>query len=143
MNPEAVASKGIIEFGQIQIHQKPNTKTSMRFVFTGLELFGNKIDDFLEPKPLHIQARNCSEGESYGEALTCLPCLPGFVLYKNQEEPGFCEPCLETEKCYGSNSTAPAPGYWRSFKTSQNYIECLNPDACLGGDEYSPLGECE
>ena len=114
----------------------------MRFVFTGLELFDNIMDDFLEPKPINIHARNCSEGESYGEALTCLPCEVGSRLYSPQNEAGSCEPCLEIETCFGSNKTAPAPGYWRSYPTSENYIECLNPDACLGGNENAPLGTC-
>ena len=89
-----------------------------------------------------MSARGCEEGESYGEALTCLPCEAGFRLYNEQEKPGSCEPCLETESCYGSNSTAPVEKYWRSSPTSINYIECYNPDACLAGDEDAPLGKC-
>ena len=114
----------------------------MSFVFSNLELFHNKITEFLAPLPFEIHSRTCGEGESYGEALTCLPCEAGFYLYNVQDEPGTCEPCLETETCYGSNSTAPLPTYWRSDPTSINYIKCFNPDSCLGGDETAPLGRC-
>ena len=89
-----------------------------------------------------MSARGCEKGESYGTALWCLPCEAGFRLYNEQDEPGLCEPCLEIESCYGSNSTAPIDSYWRSTPTSINYIECYNPDACLAGDEEAPLGKC-
>ena len=41
------------------------------------------------------------------------------------------------------NITTPRPKYWRANSTSENYIECFNPKACLGGDELSPIGICE
>ena len=100
------------------------------------------MEDFDEPKPLKVHARTCDQGERYSAALTCQPCEVGTRLYDVQDEPGECAECLEMENCYGSNSTAPKAQYWRSSPTSTNYIECYNPDACLGGDEESPLGEC-
>lgn len=90
-----------------------------------------------------MTARSCEEGESYGTALTCLPCEPGFRLYEKQLEPKSCDICLEIENCYGSNFTSPKPTYWRSSPTSENYIKCFNPEACLGGDENHPLGTCK
>ena len=80
-------------------------------------------------------ARTCEQGENYGEALTCLPCEVGSRLYDVQTVPGTCEECLKEETCFGANSTAPMPGYWRSSPSSTNYIKCFNEDACLGGDE--------
>ena len=107
-----------------------------------MDLYNNKIESFQKPVKITVSARGCEEGESYGEALTCLPCEAGFRLYTEQDKPGTCEPCLEIESCYGSNSTAPVETFWRSSPTSINYIECYNPKACLAGDEAAPLGKC-
>ena len=142
VNPESIAQNGTVKFNQLNIRQKPDSDAQIRFIFSGLQAFGNSIPDFDEPMPLKVHARSCNEGENYGLALTCLPCEVGYKLYDEQYEPGECNECLEMENCYGSNSTSPKAQYWRSSPTSINYIPCPNPDACLGGDDNSPLGKC-
>ena len=141
-NGESIAKKGKCIFDQLNIRQVPDSSAKMGFKFTKLQLFGNKVEELETEIPFNIFARQCDEGESYGSALTCLPCNAGSKLYKPQDEPGSCEPCLETETCYGSNSTAPLPEYWRSSAVSENYIKCFNPDACLGGNDTTPMGTC-
>ena len=96
----------------------------------------------MKPPPFAVEARNCTEGESYGEFLTCLPCEKGFKLYKSQDKPGVCEPCQVEETCYGANTTAPVAEYWRTSPTSTNYLKCFNPSACLGGNSTEPIGFC-
>ena len=109
-------------------------------------MYGNEDSDFLsnfENTYITIRARNCVEGESYDTELTCTPCKAGFRRYTALQAPGDCEPCLEHEICHGSTITYPMPKYWRSSDTTTDFIECFNPDACLGGDELSPHGICE
>ena len=130
-------------FEALQIRQTPNTDTKFNLLFTTLKLFSNPVERFDDPVAHVIHARTCQQGETYGEALTCLPCEPGFRLYEAQLEPGTCDECLETENCFGSNQTSPKPTYWRSYATSTNYLKCFNPDACLGGGQESPLGDCK
>lgn len=45
-------------------------------------LFDNEIKNFQDPVPLKVSSRACEPGESYGEALTCLPCEIGYRLYE-------------------------------------------------------------
>ena len=74
--------------------------------------------------------------------LTCLPCEPGFKSYQKLDSPNDCQECLEQEQCFGTNMTAPKSEYWRSSPTSDNYMKCFNPGACLKGSRDFPLGEC-
>ena len=134
LNADSVAENGIIKFEQLNIRQMPDTSSEISLIFSSLETFGNDIEELDDPLPLEIEARPCQEGESYGFLLTCLPCEPGYKLYKVQGEPGSCEPCLISEECFGSNTTAPKAHYWRSSPISRNYIKCLNKDACVGGN---------
>jgi len=142
LNADSVAQNGTITFAQLNIRQVPDTESSISIIFASLDLFGNEIEDLIDPPAFKIQARPCEEGESYGSTLTCLPCETSYKLYKVQDEPGVCEPCLANEECFGSNTTAPRAKYWRTSPISENYIKCLNPSACLGGDRENPLGNC-
>jgi len=142
LNADSVSVNGTITFSQLNIRQEPNTTSDMRVIFSSLELFGNDIETLQSPAPFKVIARPCNKGESYGLALTCLPCEPGYKLYEVQTRPGECQPCLVTEQCYGANRTSPRPEYWRSSPESQNYLRCFNPEACLGGTIEDPLGRC-
>lgn len=59
LNPEQVASKGIIRFETLNIRQTPSTEASMQFKFTGLMLFGNTVEDFESPVAVKIRSRAC------------------------------------------------------------------------------------
>eukprot|EP00357_Protocruzia_adherens_P033050 CAMPEP_0115027882 /NCGR_PEP_ID=MMETSP0216-20121206/35873_1 /TAXON_ID=223996 /ORGANISM="Protocruzia adherens, Strain Boccale" /LENGTH=591 /DNA_ID=CAMNT_0002403767 /DNA_START=491 /DNA_END=2266 /DNA_ORIENTATION=- len=49
--------------------------------------------------------------------------------------------------CQGGDSVAPKSGYWRKSSSSEFFVECPNPDACLGGvvnsKKFSHTGHCE
>ena len=53
----------------------------MEFLFSNMKYYNNRISSFQAPVSITVAARGCEEGESYGEALTCLPCEAGFRLY--------------------------------------------------------------
>ena len=101
-----------------------------------MDSFGELDTGFEAPLPFTIRARKCEMGEYYSETLACTNCGEGFYLYTEQDEPGECMPCdMEKERCFGLNMTAPIDSFWRSNSTTNNYLECLNPDACLAGNE--------
>ena len=89
-----------------------------------------------------LDVRACIEGESYGKSLSCLPCSPGNYLYDAQVFPGECEVCDVNANCHGKNITSPNYGYWRANATSTNFILCFNEEACLEGDETTPMANC-
>eukprot|EP00347_Sterkiella_histriomuscorum_P013257 403365409 len=68
------------------------------------------------------------------ELLICLPCQsPGSYLLEVQQSPGMCKQCDSSRQlCYGGATTGPNKGFWRSSNVSENFIECYNPNACLG-----------
>ena len=143
LNSDSVAINGTILFAQLNIRQTPETESEIQITFSTLELFGNEIEELTSPPPIEIKARACLEGEAYGATLTCTQCERGTKLYKAQDEPGSCLPCLDNEECFGTNMTAPKASFWRSSPTSENYLECFNRDACLEATKEFPLGKCE
>ena len=56
----------MIKFDTLNIRYTPNTDADIKFIFTGLELFDNEMENFLAPASIKIKARGCEEGENYG-----------------------------------------------------------------------------
>ena len=81
LNPESVCNDGVITWESLNIRQVPGTDLQMTFSFFNLFHFLNDEPVFEKPIPFTVTARECLKGESYGEALTCLPCEAGFRLY--------------------------------------------------------------
>lgn len=55
-----------------------------------------------------------------------------------------CEDCPDGAICYGGDEVYPEKDYWRSSRTSSNFIECPVEDAWLGGNSNtSYTGECD
>jgi len=50
--------------------------------------------------------------------------------------------CDINANCFGGNTIAPKPGYYRSSVTSPDILSCYNPISCLGGDEANQQGTC-
>lgn len=115
----------------------------MKLVVEGIETYKNVINFIAATPNITLDVRACIEGEHYAKSLSCLPCKVKQFFYNAQIEPGSCNECNDNAVCYGMNITTPRPKYWRANSTSENYIECFNPKACLGGDELSPIGICE
>eukprot|EP00347_Sterkiella_histriomuscorum_P003561 403363820 len=93
-----------------------------------------------------IRLRLCEIGEQFTDSGKCIPCpSPGSYLLEVQSSPGMCKQCDSARQlCYGGAQTGPNKGYWRSSNISENFIECYNPNACLGKhyQEAAPVGEC-
>ena len=46
--------------------------------------------------------------------------------------PGDCKKCpTDVAICLGGSNIGPKPGYWRKSNLTANFIECVNPEACL------------
>ena len=82
LNPESVCKDGVVTWESLNIRQVPETDLQMTFTFSQLFHFFNDVPEFQKPTAFEVTARACEEGESYGEALTCLPCEAGFRLYE-------------------------------------------------------------
>ena len=90
-----------------------------------------------------VYARNCHSGESYSEALACVPCVEPFYSYEILNSNNACKSCPDEAYCYGKNYTAPRKGYWRSSPRSDMFMKCKNEEACLAGNRDNPLGICQ
>lgn len=80
-----------------------------------------------------ISLRECEVGEKFADKGSCDSCPEGnyFSLTK-MTQPGNCLACPTTvATCFGGSFIGPNPGYWRKSNYTSNFIECLNPDACL------------
>ncbi|TNV74538.1 hypothetical protein FGO68_gene13859 [Halteria grandinella] len=75
----------------------------------------------------------------------CRQCAPGTYLLKAPTSITSCISCqTENSVCQGGSELYPLSGYWRSSADSDNIMECLNPDACLGGQfpQLNLTGQC-
>eukprot|EP01114_Cavostelium_apophysatum_P014275 TRINITY_DN3657_c0_g1_i6.p1 TRINITY_DN3657_c0_g1~~TRINITY_DN3657_c0_g1_i6.p1 ORF type:complete len:1502 (-),score=352.50 TRINITY_DN3657_c0_g1_i6:67-4572(-) len=63
-------------------------------------------------------------------------CLKGYYLSKSG-----CLACPEGGSCPGGSlRPVPAPGYWSSKEDPMNFLRCLNPNACSGGEAGTCAG---
>lgn len=73
---------------------------------------------------------------------TCHKCEPGFYLIDPPTSAQSCKQCDYNAICYGENILAPRPGYYRSSPTSDQILECYNPESCIGGNQTNVQGLC-
>jgi hypothetical protein len=95
---------------------------------------------------VELGLRSCEVGEYFTNGGKCLSCNGiGFTL-KAQTSPGQCEACpTEYAICYHGIYVGPKKGYWRKDNQTENFLQCLNEDACLPispNNNYSAVGEC-
>ena len=73
-------------------------------------------------------------------------CCPNTMYTLSpMTEPGYCLPCQnDVSYCYGGPNIGPKAGYWRKSNTTDEFIKCLNLEACLGmqTNKSNPQGEC-
>eukprot|EP00347_Sterkiella_histriomuscorum_P012735 403367418 len=62
---------------------------------------------------------------------TCFICGVGY--YSLQPTSNECSECPAHSDCQGEDKISVNKGYWRSSYYSTNIIECLNENACIGG----------
>eukprot|EP00347_Sterkiella_histriomuscorum_P016874 403351514 len=62
---------------------------------------------------------------------SCYICGLGF--YSLQQTSNQCYECPSHSDCLGEDKISVNKGYWRSSYLSTNIIECLNKEACVGG----------
>mmetsp|Transcript_19933 Transcript_19933/g.3252 ORF Transcript_19933/g.3252 Transcript_19933/m.3252 type:complete len:97 (+) Transcript_19933:269-559(+) len=85
--------------------------------------------------------RKCDHGEvlQYNE---CLICISG--TYSLELDSILCLVCPSEAECLGGSRIFPRSSYWRSGKYSDNFIQCLRPESCIGHNNYTNYkGECE
>jgi hypothetical protein len=95
---------------------------------------------------IELGLRSCQTGEYFTTAGKCTSCAGiGFTL-EPQDEPGQCEACpTEYAICFHGIYVGPKKGYWRRSADTENFLQCLNEDACLPispSNDYSATGEC-
>ncbi len=93
---------------------------------------------------ISVEVRECIVGETLLSTGECQECPPGFYLLETAPGEGSCLVCHPNAVCLSGAKIYPAAGFWRSSNTSENFIACMNPEACLGyvDDDTSPLGDC-
>jgi hypothetical protein len=85
-------------------------------------------------------------GEKFTEFGQCLeyPANTSFSL-AIINKPGECRKYpTEMAICFGGSFIGPRPGYWRKSNNTFKFMECVNPNGCLGilAPNYDPKGEC-
>jgi hypothetical protein len=93
-----------------------------------------------------IALRTCEEGESFEANGACTQCAaPNYYSLSTMITTGNCKDCMKDRMyCKGGADIGPKPNYWRSSTSTDNFILCLYPPACLGYEapDYNNLGQC-
>ncbi|CDW77647.1 UNKNOWN [Stylonychia lemnae] len=96
---------------------------------------------------LNVELRECQIGEKFSDKGSCELCPEGSTFsLVNMTSPGSCLVCpTSIALCYGESFIGPKPGYWRMNNKTSTFIECLNPQACLGiiPPYYISTGSCD
>ena len=142
-NNQVQAKNGSFVFDELRVTTTPGSLVILHFSLFGLD--ENYIDkEFLKvPQFYPIFIRKCKSGEYFTEFETCLECDTGTYMIEPPMEPKYCIECPQEGYCYGANLITPRDGYIRLNTETDVLIECLNPDACLAGNEENPLGICD
>lgn len=61
----------------------------------------------------------------------CRACPKGTFSFRNSSQCNLCED--EKMICFGRDVVIPRPGYWRINQRSDNFLDCSEAEACLGG----------
>jgi hypothetical protein len=130
------AKKGVYTFSEIIITANPNSKVTFEINSNAIEDQNSSADQLLLP----VDFRACLPGEAL-VGISCVACIPGLYSLDPTQS---CTDCPTGAECYGGSLMVPKQGYWRSSKTSDDFMECLVPSACLGSPHIVPslTGEC-
>jgi hypothetical protein len=130
------AVNGVYEFDEIILVAKPGSQVTFQITTDAIR----SQDGSDEPFTLPVAFRECFPGESQ-IGNSCEVCTAGS--YSLDPSQG-CTDCPKGAVCYGGSLMVPKAGYWRSSKTSDEFMECLVPSACLGSPHIVPslTGEC-
>jgi hypothetical protein len=132
---KVTALNGVYEFSEVVFTAIPGSQ--VRFEITSDAIKSQESNSSLA---VPITFRECIPGEAQ-IGNSCDVCTAGsYSLDPSQA----CTDCPQGAVCYGGSLMVPKQGYWRSSKTSDEFMECLVPGACLGSPHIVPslTGEC-
>jgi hypothetical protein len=129
------AGMGVYEFNQVKAIAKPGSQVSFRITSDAIAAGDSNIS-----LALPVTFRECRAGEALVGS-SCEVCTAGFYSLEPSQS---CTECPTGAVCYGGSLMVPEQGYWRSSKTTDEFMECLVPSACLGSPHIVPslTGEC-
>eukprot|EP00347_Sterkiella_histriomuscorum_P002765 403366887 len=147
------AQNGIFTIQGLQFTASPGFKYRVAFSTEAIDKTKESNQEYLEQvgmsQPefhLDLQLRECIIGERFSDKGSCDVCANGtYYSLTKMTEPGKCTECpTSVAICYGGSFIGPNPGYWRKNNYTQNFISCLNSDACLGmvPPENNMMGSC-
>jgi hypothetical protein len=130
------AAKGVYVFDDIVISASPMSSEVVKLSSDAIRVEESSGQQLQLP----VNVRSCISGEALvGEA--CTVCQPGFYSLDPSQT---CAECPSEAVCYGGSLMVPKAGYWRSSKTSSEFLECPVKAACRGSPHIMPCltGEC-
>ncbi|TNV71313.1 hypothetical protein FGO68_gene17027 [Halteria grandinella] len=131
------ANQGIFTIDSLQLSSSPNSSQLLQLVTNDINSqYKYNKENLLNAINISVDVRNCLPGEEITIKGECYQCPENTYLLENPTKSSKCLPCKsEFSICLGGNKVYPKPGYWRSSEFSDNFIQCRNLKACLGGSE--------
>jgi len=125
----ATAQNGVLRFSNFTVTGPPEQVVTLTVMHS-----------VLEPIQLNIRIRSCLLGEIYFDQ-ACVVCPSS--TYSVDANYSSCNLCPSGGNCPGDGHLYPSAGYWRPFEAYNGLLECPNPDACAGHNNYlAQLGNC-
>jgi predicted outer membrane repeat protein len=128
------AEQGVYYFAEAIVSAYPGSNIRLKFESDVLQV--NSSDGLT----IEVAVRPCQAGETL-IGLDCLRCSPGTYSLDPSDQ---CSACPQGATCFGGSLMVPQAGYWRPDRTSDHFLECLKPQACLGSPHIVPAltGDC-
>ena len=140
-NNRAFSQNGVLNFTGLEVVAEPGYPIQLELsIDLSSEIDGTRY--FEQNQVIEVQVRKCLAGEQFTAEGKCEVCPPGTYLLVAPSYPMQCKPCEPESFCLGGNQIAPQAAYWRPDAQLVNFIECLNPEACLAGDEQHLTSNC-
>ncbi|TNV88029.1 hypothetical protein FGO68_gene8850 [Halteria grandinella] len=127
------ADKGFFNISKLVLVAEPNTTQKLSIATDGIDI--NIPDNWKSSVEivLEVKVSECQVGEQMLSNGKCKECEEGYYLIEKPNEPGLCKTCKsDVSVCKGGSQIYPLPGYWRSTNETDNFIQCLNPESCIG-----------
>ncbi|CDW88635.1 UNKNOWN [Stylonychia lemnae] len=149
---------GVFAVDNLVVVAQPNSQQSFSFSTDGIDynIPDNaayyleqknqlKLDTVQKNLGFSLTFRDCEPGEALLSSGKCSDCSEGTYLLITSTGTSSCKECQsDISYCLGKDLVYPMKNYWRSSKSSDNFIKCRNHIQCLGMNppENNFLGAC-
>ncbi|TNV88001.1 hypothetical protein FGO68_gene2384 [Halteria grandinella] len=130
------ADQGFFKILDMELVSEPNSLQIINFETNAINLDLPDNNQTSNNLNMTVQVRGCISGEQMLSNGKCKECDAGTYYLTLPTEPVACKNCKsDVSVCKGGNEVYALSGYWRSSRQSDEFYQCLYPQACIGYED--------